>query len=105
MIECLDPSRMGHSMATAESATEFVDRVWSERGLAPALLAEARRLRIPEAQLQRMLLWNTTPERIELEVRWAEQLASGRIRFRQLTPADNDAFCELWANAPEEIGE
>jgi GNAT superfamily N-acetyltransferase len=52
-----------------------------------------------------MLHWNTAQERFELEVRWAAELASGRMRFRQLTPADSDAFCELWANAPEEIGE
>ena len=29
----------------------------------------------------------------------------GTIRFRQLTFADNEAFCELWANSPEQIGD
>src|SRR5262245_60611424 len=89
----------------SESATEFVDRVWRERGIAPAMLAEAHRLGISDSQLQRMLVWNAAEERFALEVRWAAQLASGKIRFRQLTTADDEALCELWANAPEEIGE
>jgi hypothetical protein len=91
--------------ARTESTSEAVDRLWFERGLPAALLREARALRLPEGQLRNMLFWNAPVERIELELKWAEQLLSGKIRFRQVTISDNDAFCELWANAPEEIGE
>jgi hypothetical protein len=52
-----------------------------------------------------MLHWNATIERIQLEVGWADKVLNGTIRWRQLTWRDNDAFCDLWANSPEEIGE
>jgi hypothetical protein len=96
-------------MATDASADEpmsqTVERLWQERGLPRALLADARKLHVPDTQLRRMLHWNATQERFELELHWAGQLLNGTIRSRQVTVADNDAFCELWANAPEEIGE
>ncbi len=90
---------------TPESTAEAVDRLWRERELPPALLADARKLHVPEGQLRNMLQWNVPIERLQLEVGWAEKVLHGMIRWRQLTHADNDAFCELWANAPEEIGE
>lgn len=89
----------------ARPAPDAVARTWRERGWPLALLAEARRLRISNTQLERMLFWNASLERFEEEVRWAEQLTNGTMRFRQVTVADNDEFCDLWANAPEEIGE
>jgi len=78
---------------------------WETRGLAPNLLAEARALGVSDGQLTRMLTWNVTSERIEEEIAWAERLLHGTMRFRQLTPADDQAFRELWANAPEAIGD
>lgn len=86
-------------------STQSLDDAWEAGGLPPALLEEARALRIPDTLLRRMLHWNVPVERFEDEVRWARTLAEGRIRFRQLTFADGDAFAELWANSPEEIGE
>lgn len=62
-------------------------------------------MHISNTQLDRMLFWNAPLERIEEEIRWADQLNNGTMRFRQLTAADNDEFCSLWANSPEEIGE
>jgi hypothetical protein len=88
-----------------DASKEAVDRQWAERGWPSSLLADARRLRLPERQLEWMLFSNSPLERVELEVKWAEQLIDGTMRFRQVTFADNDAFSELWANSPEEIGE
>ncbi len=62
-------------------------------------------MRISDIQLERLLFWEVPLERIEEEIRWADQLNNGTMRFRQLTVADNDEFCTLWANSPEEIGE
>ena len=89
----------------SETTAEKVDRIWRERELPPALLADARMLRISDTQLERMLYWNAPLERFELEIKWTGLVADGTIDWRQLTPADADAFCELWANSPEEIGE
>jgi hypothetical protein len=88
-----------------ENPTAKVDRIWRERALPPELLADLRERRISEGQLERMLFWNAPQERFELEAKWAGLVADGTIRWRQVTHDDNDAFCELWANAPEEIGE
>lgn len=82
---------------------DATERAWRERGWPVELLAEARAARVPESLMARLPPW-ATRERIEDEVRWARILAEGRIHFRQLTPADGDAFAELWANSPEEIG-
>ena len=38
-------------------------------------------------------------------MRWADLLNNGSMRFRQLTVADNEEFCALSANSPEEIGD
>lgn len=62
-------------------------------------------MRISDTQLDRMLFWNAPLQRFEEEIRWADLLNNGSMRFRQLTVADNDEFCSLWANSPEEIGE
>lgn len=84
---------------------ETLEQQWYARGLAQSLLTRARALGIPDGQLERLLFWNPTRERMEEEVDWADKLQNGRMRFRQLTMADDTAFRELWANAPESIGE
>jgi len=89
----------------SEPASAVVDRAWRERGWPPAVLARARELSMSDTLVERLLFWNVPLDRIEDEIRWAGQLANGTIRFRQLTVADNDEFCALWANSPEEIGE
>lgn len=88
-----------------EAMRKEVDRGWAERGWPGDLLARARRLHISQELILRWFSWGATLERAEEEVRWAERLQDGSIRFRQLTIGDNEAFCELWANAPEQIGE
>lgn len=84
---------------------ETLGERWAARGLGAGLLARARGLEIDDEYLGRLLEWNATAERIEEEVEWADRLRHGTMRFRQLTPADAHAFRELWANAPEAIGE
>ncbi len=79
--------------------------MWSERGLAPELLQRARAVRIPDGRLRGLLLWDAPPQRVEEEIGWADKLLHGPMRFRQVTVSDNDDFCALWANSPEEIGE
>ena len=90
---------------TIEDRRKEVDRQWAERGWPGDLLARARQLHISEEYMQRWFRWDATLERAQEEVTWAERLQEGSIRFRQLTFADNEAFCELWANSPEQIGD
>ena len=77
-----------------------------ERGWPQELLERAAALHVSFEQLRRAIfVWNAPLERVEQEIGWASRVIEGPIRFRQLTVADNEQFCELWANAPEEIGE
>jgi hypothetical protein len=91
--------------ARSDADKEKIERGWAERGWPADLLAAARRVHISDDQILRMFAWNAVLRRVEEEVAWAEKLWNGTIRFRQLTVADNEAFCELWANSPEEIGD
>jgi GNAT superfamily N-acetyltransferase len=60
---------------------------------------------MPDNELTGMLHWNFPTENIERRVAWWERIARGTIRWRQLTVRDNEDFCELWANSPEDIGD
>jgi hypothetical protein len=76
-------------------------RGWREGQLERALAAG-----ISEGTLFGWLHWRRL-DAVDLEdrVAWHERLTLGPLRGREATVADNEAFCELWANAPEEIGE
>jgi hypothetical protein len=88
-----------------EGSENPIEQRWQEAGWPLDLLVNARALHISDSQIDRMLAWGVPLKRVEEEVRWADRLLNGSMRFRQVTAADNDAFCELWANSPEEIGE
>jgi hypothetical protein len=82
-----------------------VDRLWAEHGWPGDLLVRVRQVQISEEMILRWFRWGAPVERAQEEVGWAEKLRDGTLRFRQLTFADNEAFCELWANSPEQLGD
>src|SRR5262249_48024911 len=52
--------------------------------------------------------WNwvgLSAEQAEGQLKWHERLTVGDLRGRQADYSDNQAFSELWADSPEEIGE
>jgi GNAT superfamily N-acetyltransferase len=86
----------------------------------PADLADATRARgWPDGLLERALEAGIEPARIwgwlnwragdaadiERQIAWHQRLTTGDLRGREVTFGDHDAFCDLWANAPEEIGD
>jgi hypothetical protein len=99
-----EPQTLSHEDSQAERA-RLVDAGWAERGWPGELLERARRIHIPAEVILRWFGWNAPLLRAEEEVQWAERLLLGSMRFRQLTIADNEAFCELWARSPEQIGD
>jgi hypothetical protein len=97
---------MRHEAAmNVEQRRQEVDEGWAARGWPGDLLDKARRLHVPEELILRWFAWDAPLERAQEEVGWAERLLLGTMRFRQLTFADNEAFCELWAESPEQIGD
>ncbi len=85
----------------------------------PAELRAALRARgVPDALIERALaagiavgsLWGWSnwrkldPEDVERQITWHQRFSIGDLRGREVTEADNAAFCDLWENSPEEIG-
>ena len=93
------------SSATPSSITASVDALWAERGLPGDLLLRARGLGMSDGRLRHFLTRNAPRELFEEAVEWEDRLVNGTLRFRQLTPDDDDAFRELWATSPEAIGD
>ena len=85
------------------AAAQSLEGAWDERGWPRELLDDARKAAIADSELRRWLMWNPPLEGMELRVKWEALLLEGRIRFRQVTVADDDAFRELWANSSEAI--
>ncbi len=90
----------------ATDAPEDLERRARERGWPPGLVERALALRLPPSVLRTWLSGHwATPQFVERRLEWHERLTFGSLRGREATLADNDAFSELWANAPEDIGE
>ena len=98
-------------------ATRTRERVEIE---APADLRDAVRARgIPDELLERALaagvaidsLWGWLSWRrmdtadLTALIGWHERFTTGDLRAREATEADGAAFCDLWENSPEEIGD
>ena len=61
---------------------------------------------IPADSVRGLLHWRPgTAEDMEKQLRWHQRLAWGDLRAREVRTSDNDGFCDLWANAPEQIGD
>jgi hypothetical protein len=95
-------------MGTLESVkppySEEILREAREKGWPEDLLAEARSVGIGSDEIRRGLHWGT-PERFARRVALRRRLSFGDLRGRQATYDENEAFTDLWAHSPEEIGE
>lgn len=88
------------------AAREELERTAAERGWPDALLQRALDLRVPREVIGRWLTapW-ITPDLVQRRLDWHERLTFGSLRGREATLADNEAFADLFANAPEQLGE
>ena len=77
-----------------------------ERGWPDGLLGRAVELRVPLSTIERWLTneWSNA-EHVERRLYWHERMTFGTLRGREATTADNEAYIDLFANAPEELGE
>ncbi len=89
-------------MAEIEELTKLA----REKGWPDRLLERALELRIPRGALRNWLTLDwASLEWVQKRVDWHERLTVGTLRGREATQADNEAFAELFANSPEELGE
>ena len=77
-----------------------------ERGIPARLIERALELRVGLGPIRHWLSMDwMNAEFIERRLYWHEQLTFGSLRGREATRKDNEAFSELMANSPEEVGE
>jgi len=91
---------------TAIAIPDELARAAAGRGWPEGLLQRALELRMPREVIARWLSmpW-TEASFVEARLKWHERLTFGDLRGREATLADNEAFSELFANAPEEVGQ
>jgi hypothetical protein len=79
-------------------------KLWLERGFAEGLLERAAELRALR-QVRNFLRRGGSDESfVRRRLDWHERLTLGDLRGREATEADNEAFSDLMANSPEEVG-
>lgn len=91
---------------TTIAIPDELSRAAAGRGWPDGLLQRALVLRIPRRAIERWLRapWADAAS-VEKNLLWRERFTLGDLRGREATLADNEAFIELFANAPEEVGE
>ncbi|HTO70172.1 MAG TPA: hypothetical protein VMR31_09965 [Myxococcota bacterium] len=76
------------------------------RGVSDALIARALAAGLAPGQLVGWSYWRKLDTAdVEQLVSWHERWTVGDLRGREVTEADAAAFCELWENSPEELGD
>lgn len=76
------------------------------RGVPDELLDRALAAGIAVASLWGWSNWRKLdPADLEKQIVWHQRFTTGDLRAREVTEADNAAFCDLWENSPEEIGD
>src|SRR5258707_12064804 len=85
--------------------SEELSRIAKERGWPPDLTQRVAAMRVPIAELNSWGWSGLSLEQTAAQLAWHERLTSGDLRGRDAAYTDNDAFSDLWADSPEEIGE
>src|SRR3990172_9572521 len=99
-------TRMANDPVEGVPAPEALRQAARSRRWPAGLLERALNLRVPRGVVDRWLAQDwADPGYVERRVDWHERFTFGTLRGREATLADNEAFADLWANAPEEIGD
>ena len=85
--------------------SEALARIAKERGWPPEIARRVAEMRVPIAELNSWGWTGLSPEQTAAQLKWYERLTSGDLRGREAAYTDNEAFSDLWADSPEEIGE
>jgi hypothetical protein len=87
------------------SIDETLARLSKEFGWPADLTRRIAEARVPAASLYSWNWYGLSAEKAAAQLAWHERLTTGDLRGRDATFADNEAFSQLWADSPEEIGE
>ncbi len=89
-------------------ASESLTARAKAQGWPDGLIERAQAVKTPRYQLDQWLSAPAKPDflfQVERIVAVFERLAKGPYRARELTKRDEEAFSDLWANAPEKVGD
>jgi ribosomal protein S18 acetylase RimI-like enzyme len=105
-MSVVEDSRYTRRAMNGANSIEQLEAAFREKGWPPALLQRAVELRFPKDVLLRWAResWANT-EFVSRRLDWHDRLTRGDLRGREATLQDNEAFQELWANSPENLGE
>ncbi len=86
------------------SLSDELRAIAKERGWPEDLARRIAAARVPPAAL-RFWSWWVDAEGAERQLAFHDRLVGGDLRGREATISDGDALSDLWANAPERIGD
>ena len=77
------------------------ERCWPD-GLLEQLLERG----IPAHSIRGWAQWRDgSAKDMEKRLEWHDRFTFGDLRLREANVSDNEAFCDLWASSPEQIGD
>ncbi|HEY6420174.1 MAG TPA: hypothetical protein VIX59_14335 [Candidatus Binataceae bacterium] len=85
--------------------SEALSRIAKERRWPQDLIRRVAELRVPIDELNSWGWVGLSSDQTAAQLAWHERLTLGDLRGREAAYTDNDAFSDLWADSPEEIGE
>jgi ribosomal protein S18 acetylase RimI-like enzyme len=91
-------------MTAAIEISQALREIARERGWPEDVARRVARAGVSLSEL-RMWAWMIPAERVDEQIAFFERLASGDLRGRVATLADNDALSQLFAESPEYIGD
>ena len=89
----------------APAISETLRRLAEQNKWPDDLTRRIAALSVPDSSLNTWTWYGLNPEQAAAQLAWHERLTIGDLRGRTAAFTDNDAFCALWADSPEEIGE
>jgi hypothetical protein len=84
---------------------ETLARISKQHSWPADLTRRVAEAKVPGASLNGWSWYGLSPEKAAAQLAWHQRLSIGDLRGRDATFTDNEAFSELWADSPEEIGE
>lgn len=95
-----------HPLFAAPAAPPEYVKTAAQKGWAPGLVDRAFAMRVPRADIDSWLHGGIySPDDVARHLESLERLFEGPIRAREATWRDNEALVDLYANAPEQVGD
>jgi hypothetical protein len=96
---------MANSHVAGNRLGDEIARIARERGWPTELARSISEARVPLDALNSWAWFGLSPEQAATQLAFHQRLTTGDLRGRDAAWTDNQAFSDLWADSPEEIGD